>query len=91
VHCLNRNPSPNPDPQPDPKPKPSPDQVREALEADTAERFDCVLCNLYPSGGEAACKWHSDPEHGSRWALPTSVVTVGEPRRPSFRPTHPLP
>ena len=65
--------------------------MREALEADTAERFDCVLCNLYPSGGAAACKWHSDPEHGSRWALPTSVVTVGEPRRPSFRPTHPLP
>jgi alkylated DNA repair dioxygenase AlkB len=61
--------------------------VREALEADTAERFDCVLCNLYPAGGEAACKWHSDPEHGSRWALPTSVVTVGEPRRFSFRPT----
>ena len=35
---------------------------------------------------QAACKWHSDPEHGSRWALPTSVVTVGEPRRFSFRP-----
>ena len=80
----------SPDPQPDPQPKPSPKQVREALEADTAERFDCVLCNLYPSGGEAACKWHSDPEHGSRWALPTSVVTVGEPRRPSFRPHSPL-
>ena len=27
--------------------------------------FDCALCNLYPEGGDAACKYHSDPEHGT--------------------------
>lgn len=40
--------------------------IRDALHARTGQRFDCVLCNQYPAGGEAACKWHTDPEHGSR-------------------------
>ena len=61
-------------------------RVRDALQSDTNDAFDCVLCNLYPAGGEAACKWHTDPEHGTKWALPTSVVTAGEPRRFAFRP-----
>ncbi|KAJ1627454.1 hypothetical protein T492DRAFT_1025159 [Pavlovales sp. CCMP2436] len=62
------------------------ERIRDALVEDTGERFDCVLCNHYPHGGDAACKWHADPEHGTRWALPTSVVTVGEPRRFGIRP-----
>ena len=61
-------------------------RVRDALQCDTDEAFDCALCNLYPAGGEAACKWHTDPEHGTKWALPTTVVTAGEPRRFAFRP-----
>lgn len=60
--------------------------VRDALAADSGQAFDCALCNMYPPGGEAACKWHTDPEHGSRWDLPTTVVAVGEPRRFAFRP-----
>ena len=60
--------------------------VRDALHAQTGERFDCVLCNLYPAGGESACKFHTDPEHGTLWARPTTVVSVGETRRFCFRP-----
>ena len=43
------------------------------------------LCNLYPAGEDAACKFHSDPEHGSHWHLSTAVVSCGEPRRFAFR------
>ena len=28
--------------------------------------FDCALCNHYPDG-DSACKFHTDPEHGSLW------------------------
>lgn len=28
--------------------------------------FDCALCNHYPDA-EAACKFHTDPEHGTMW------------------------
>lgn len=71
--------------QPQPMPQPVL-AIRDALAADGGELFDCVLCNLYAEGGEAACKWHCDPEHGSRWALPTSVLAIGETRRFGFRP-----
>jgi alkylated DNA repair dioxygenase AlkB len=47
------------------------------------ERYDAALCNFYDS--EAACAYHADPEHGSYWALPTSVVSAGETRRFVFR------
>ena len=50
-----------------------------------APKFDCALCNLYPAGEDAACKFHSDPEHGSHWHLSTAVVSCGEPRRFAFR------
>ncbi|KAG8463759.1 hypothetical protein KFE25_004032 [Diacronema lutheri] len=68
---------------------PSVRRVRDALHLEHGELFDCALCNLYPPGGEAACKWHTDPEHGTRWALPTSVVAVGDTRRFAFRPLRP--
>ena len=47
--------------------------------------FDCALCNLYPDV-ESACKFHTDPEHGSHWDRLTCVVATGEPRRFAFRP-----
>ena len=65
--------------------------LRDALEVDTGERFDCALANLYVRGGAAACAWHRDPEHGdafdgAKWARATYVVSIGEPRRFAFRP-----
>lgn len=60
--------------------------LRDALERDIGERFDCALCNFYPAGGEAACKWHTDSEHGTKWHTTTVVVSIGEARRFSFRP-----
>mmetsp|Transcript_20026 Transcript_20026/g.26593 ORF Transcript_20026/g.26593 Transcript_20026/m.26593 type:complete len:201 (+) Transcript_20026:1-603(+) len=47
--------------------------------------FDCALCNYYPDG-EAACKFHTDPEHGSHWHRTTCVVSCGSPRKFAFRP-----
>jgi len=73
-------------------PEPMPDAVRtisEKLSGESglldAPTFDCTLCNLYPAGEDAACKFHSDPEHGSHWHLSTAVVSCGEPRRFAFR------
>eukprot|EP00588_Corethron_pennatum_P006422 CAMPEP_0194288242 /NCGR_PEP_ID=MMETSP0169-20130528/36423_1 /TAXON_ID=218684 /ORGANISM="Corethron pennatum, Strain L29A3" /LENGTH=413 /DNA_ID=CAMNT_0039035191 /DNA_START=76 /DNA_END=1314 /DNA_ORIENTATION=- len=48
--------------------------------------FDCVLCNHYPDGG-AACRFHTDPEHGTVWHGCTAVVAFGDDRRFAFRPT----
>jgi hypothetical protein len=47
--------------------------------------FDCALCNHYPDG-EAACKFHTDPEHGTLWERLTCVVAAGDERRFAFRP-----
>ncbi len=47
--------------------------------------FDCALCNFYPDE-ESACKFHTDPEHGSFWERLTCVVAAGEERRFAFRP-----
>jgi hypothetical protein len=47
--------------------------------------FDCALCNHYPDH-EAACKFHTDPEHGTVWDRFTCVVAAGSPRRFAFRP-----
>jgi hypothetical protein len=47
--------------------------------------FDCALCNYYPTGA-SACKFHSDPEHGTHWDRLTCVVAAGAPRRFAFRP-----
>lgn len=66
-------------------------RVRDGLASDLGERFDCLLANLYPAGGSAACAWHQDPEHGDEidvgamWARPTYVVSCGETRRFAFR------
>ena len=49
------------------------------------EYFDCALCNFYPDE-ESACKFHTDPEHGSFWERLTCVVAAGEERRFAFRP-----
>jgi len=47
--------------------------------------FDCALCNHYPDG-DSACKFHTDPEHGSHWERLTCVVAAGSPRKFAFRP-----
>ncbi|KAL7489358.1 hypothetical protein ACHAW6_014950 [Cyclotella cf. meneghiniana] len=47
--------------------------------------FDCALCNHYPDGN-SACKFHTDPEHGSHWHRTTAVVSCGASRRFAFRP-----
>lgn len=65
-------------------------RLRDCLEYDLGERFDCALTNLYAAGGQAACAWHRDPEHGdnldgAKWARPTYVVSVGETRKFAFR------
>jgi hypothetical protein len=54
-----------------PKPLPEPvavarDALADALYGD-ALRHDCALLNLYAKGEKAACKYHSDPEHGTYW------------------------
>ena len=47
--------------------------------------FDCALCNHYPDG-DSACKFHTDPEHGSHWHRTTVVVSAGASRKFAFRP-----
>ena len=47
--------------------------------------FDCALTNHYPDG-DSACKFHTDPEHGSHWHRVTAVVSCGQSRRFAFRP-----
>jgi len=49
------------------------------------EFFDCALCNHYPDG-DSACKFHTDPEHGSHWHRVTAVVSCGQSRKFAFRP-----
>jgi hypothetical protein len=65
--------------------------LRDALDADLHEHFDCALANLYVSGGAAACAWHRDPEHGdefdgAKWARPTYAQS-----RPRLMPHQPMP
>ena len=72
-----------------PKPLPEPvavarDALADALYGD-ALRHDCALLNLYAKGEKAACKYHSDPEHGTYWHRENVVVSAGEPRRFCFR------
>lgn len=49
--------------------------------------FDCSLCNHYPNE-DSACKFHTDPEHGSFWERLTCVVSAGDKdvRKFAFRP-----
>jgi len=81
------------------KPQPLPSIVSSAMRAtekivldyvdddddDATIFFDCALCNHYPDA-EAACKFHTDPEHGSLWDRLTCVVSAGDDRRFAFRP-----
>jgi hypothetical protein len=47
--------------------------------------FDCALCNHYATM-ESACKYHTDPEHGTVWHTTTVVVAAGSDRKFSFKP-----
>jgi alkylated DNA repair dioxygenase AlkB len=60
-------------------------RVETAIGAPMEPFFDCALCNFYPDG-DSACKFHTDPEHGSIWERLTCVVAVGSARRFAFRP-----
>ena len=75
-------------------PRPLPGIVRSAMRAtervvlggaDDQNFFDCALCNHYPDA-ETACKFHTDPEHGTLWDRLTCVVSAGDDRRFAFRP-----
>jgi len=57
--------------------------VRDALALRFGVSFDSLLVNHYPHC-ESRMGWHSDPQ-GAEWAPPTAVVSVGSPRRFSFR------
>ncbi|KAL7466319.1 hypothetical protein ACHAXS_006621 [Conticribra weissflogii] len=62
------------------------DELGQFLTADpTLDFFDCSLCNHYPTG-DSACKFHTDPEHGSHWHRTTAVVSCGSSRKFAFRP-----
>ena len=54
---------------------------------ETGKYFDCALCNHYPND-DSACKFHTDPEHGSFWERLTCVVSSGKDdvRKFAFRP-----
>ena len=54
---------------------------------ETGQYFDCALCNHYPND-DSACKFHTDPEHGSFWERLTCVVSAGndDVRKFAFRP-----
>ncbi|GAX28311.1 hypothetical protein FisN_27Hh034 [Fistulifera solaris] len=60
-------------------------QVEHAMFRTESPFFDCALCNWYPYG-ESACKFHTDPEHGTMWDRLTCVVAAGDARRFAFRP-----
>ena len=47
--------------------------------------FDCALCNHYADAA-SACKFHTDPEHGSLWHRTTVVVAAGMDRKFAFKP-----
>ena len=53
------------------------ERLRDHLFETTNMRYDCCLINLYPDG-DCACKWHSDPDHGTKWSLEECVVSFGE-------------
>jgi alkylated DNA repair dioxygenase AlkB len=59
-------------------------KLRNLIEAETGEFFDCALLNLYPEGS-VACKYHRDPDLGLLWATDSVIVSVGETRRFAFR------
>lgn len=61
------------------------EEVERAIDTPQMGFFDCALCNYYPEG-EAACKFHFDPEHGTMWERLNCVVSVGDSRRFAFRP-----
>lgn len=58
--------------------------VRDSLYDRTGIYYDCCLLNWYEDG-EAACKFHSDPDHGRLWSVDTAIISIGETRRFNLR------
>ena len=63
----------------------SPQQSQSQSQSQPLPFFDCVLCNHY-ADATAACKFHTDPEHGSHWDRTTVVVAAGSDRKFAFKP-----
>jgi hypothetical protein len=59
--------------------------VEEQLSLGGGDFFDCALCNHY-TDATSACKFHTDPEHGSFWDRTTVVVAAGSDRKFAFKP-----
>lgn len=74
-------------------PKPIPELVLQVMRSvedrldlgDDGNFFDCALCNHY-ADATAACKFHTDPEHGTFWHRTTVVVAAGTDRKFAFKP-----
>lgn len=72
-------------------PKPMPELVEQVMHRVEEKigvlgtSFDCALCNHY-ADATAACKFHTDPEHGSHWDRTTVVVAAGSDRKFAFKP-----
>lgn len=71
-------------------PQPLPEVVQQVMRdvekrLDLSLHFDCALCNHY-ADAEAACKFHTDPEHGTMWDRTTVVVAAGSDRTFAFKP-----
>ncbi|CAJ1931772.1 unnamed protein product [Cylindrotheca closterium] len=74
-------------------PKPIPDLVLRVMRSvedrldlgGDGNFFDCALCNHY-ADATAACKFHTDPEHGTFWHRTTVVVAAGTDRKFAFKP-----
>jgi alkylated DNA repair dioxygenase AlkB len=63
---------------------PTVERVRDLLDEQLHQYFDCCLLNLYPDG-KSAMRYHIDPDQRSLWDFDTVVVSVGASRRFSFR------
>ena len=63
---------------------PSVAALRDALERQSGERFDCVLCNYYPNG-EAACGTPTPSTAPSGRGLPRSSASARPDVSPSGR------
>lgn len=59
-------------------------RVRDLLDEQLHQYFDCCLLNLYPDG-KSAMRYHIDPDQGSLWDYDTVIVSVGASRRFGFR------
>lgn len=63
---------------------PTLEKLKAAVEAESGDRFNCCLLNLYHSGEEGMA-WHADDEKELQPDGAIASVSLGEPRRFVFR------